>query len=96
MDIMEYLLLEMATIMLKKKKIDTSHNIAEVDKINANIAMAEEEMLEWCSLENFYEAKGFYEGRILNRNKKDLLGVATKDLLDYTEELIAKKKERER
>lgn len=96
MDIMEYLLLEMACILLSKKKLDAAHSTKETDKINANIADGEEMMLTCCSLENFYEAKGFYEGRIQKQKKKDLFGVATKDLLDYTEELIAKKKERER
>lgn len=54
----------------------------------------EEEMLKWYSLENFEQARGYYEGRILSHNKKDLFGVSTSELLAYTEKLISIKKER--
>jgi len=95
MDIMEYLFLEMATILLSKKGIDAAHTMTEVDEINASIADGEECLLNWCSLENFMDAKNFYEEKILNGEALDLFGVATKDLLDYTEKLISMKRERE-
>jgi hypothetical protein len=96
MDIMEYLLFEMATIMCSKRDINVAHTIAEIDEINASIDESEECLLAWCSLENFMDAKGYYEERILQGEALGLFGVETKDLLDYSERLISMKREREK
>lgn len=96
MDIMEYLLFEMATIMCSKKGVNVAHTMAEIDEINASVDESEECLLTWCSLENFMDAKKYYEEKILHGEALGLFGVETKDLLDYSEKLIAMKRERER
>lgn len=96
MDIMEYLLLEMASILVDSENIKRQSSDDLIDKMNAGIREREEEMLEWCSLEDFLTAKRYYEEDIAKGEKTGLLRVSLQDLLDYTEELIAKKKERER
>lgn len=96
MDIMDYLYLEMPSILLLKISINKKSTLEEIDRINADIGIREEEMLEWCSLANFEQAKGYYEGKLLNHNKKDLFGISISELLDYVEKLISMKKERER
>lgn len=95
MDIMDYLFLEMATVLLSKRDINTAYTMTEIDEINASVVESEESLLRCCSLENFIDAKNYYEERILNGESLDLFGVATKDLLDYTEKLISMKRERE-
>lgn len=96
MDIMEYLFLEMPTILLSKRDINATHDMAEADKINASIAESEDNLLTWCSLENLMDAKKYYEGAILKGIKTSLFGITTNELLDYTDILISMKKERER
>ena len=96
MDIMDYLFLELPSILLLKNSINERTTLEEIDQINAKIGIKEEELLMWCSLADFLQAKGYYEGRLFNHKKKDLFRVSLSELLDYVERLIAMKRERER
>lgn len=91
MNIMDYVFLEIACILLKCNELSKVCTPEEVDKINETIATAEKDLLNFCSLENFLEAKKCYEQDIANGEKMGLLGVSLIESLTYTNELIAKK-----
>lgn len=94
MDIMESLLLEVPSILLLSERISLATTQDEIDKINDDISLSERKLLEWFSLDNFKDAKQFYQKRISMGKTTDLFGVKTKDLLVYIEKLINMKIER--